>query len=204
MNYYHHNPCCWDYDGCEYSEFSPISKEEEHLRNQLRLLWEQHVYWTRLTILSLAAASPDLDFTTQRLLRNANDFALAFKPFYGRETAAEFGDLIKEHLVIAADLVKAAKAGNKQAAADAEKRWYENADEIVCFLNCINCYWGLRKMTAMWHKHLALTKDEAVAILTGKYEESIALFDEIEHQALMMADLFAKGIIKQFPAIFDC
>ncbi|MBP2655776.1 MAG: hypothetical protein H6Q73_3345 [Firmicutes bacterium] len=203
-NFHQNNPCCWDYDVCEYNELGSISKEEEHLRNQLRLLWEQHIYWTRLTIIGIADDSPDLAFTTKRLLRNANDFALAFKPFYGTKAAGEFGELIKDHLVIAANLVKAAKAGNKKAAADAEKLWYENADQIAYFLNRINCYWDLKEMTAMWHKHLALTKNEAVATLSGKYAESIALFDEIENQALMMADMFTNGIIAQFPAMFAC
>jgi hypothetical protein len=40
---------------------------------------------------------------------------------------------MRDHLVLAATLVKAAKAGNSQAAAEAEKKWYTNADEIAVF-----------------------------------------------------------------------
>ena len=54
----------------------------------------------------------------------------------------------------------------------------------------------------MLYKHLAMTKDEAVNILTGKYLESIYGFDEIEEQALVMADMMTNGIINQFPDIF--
>lgn len=54
----------------------------------------------------------------------------------------------------------------------------------------------------MLYKHLAMTKDEAVNILTGKYLESINGYDKIEEQALVMADMMTNGIINQFPDIF--
>ena len=60
------------------------------------------------------------------------------KPFYGNRIAARFSNLIREHLVIAAELVKAAKAGNQKAAAAAERRWYANGEEIAEFLSRIN------------------------------------------------------------------
>lgn len=175
-----------------------FSQEEVNLINLMRLLWTQHIYWTRLTIISIAHDLPDLDPTIQRLLRNATDFEMAFKPFYGDSIAHQFGMLIKEHLVIAAELVKAAKAGDKQKAADAEKRWYANADQIVYFLNQINPYWTVERMRSLWYEHLALTKAEAVARLSKEYAKDIAIFDQIEKEALMMADDFAYGIIRQF------
>lgn len=188
----HADPAVFSGDGCMFS------KEEVHLRDCFRLLWEQHVYWTRMVILGIAFDSPDLEQTTNRLLRNAPDFARVFCRFYGKKIASNFGHLIVDHLVIAAELVKAAKAGNSKAASDAEQRWYANADEIVCFLNHINPRWSVKHMRAMWYEHLALTKEEAVAILTKDYKKSIETFNQIEKEALMMADDFSNGIICQF------
>jgi hypothetical protein len=116
--------------------------------------------------------------------------------------ASKFSDLFKIHLVIAAELVKAAKAGNKDAAANSEKRWYANADEIANFLGRINPYWSQEDWQTMLHEHLALTESEAVNILTENYTKGIKLYDDIEKQALKMADVMAKGIIKQFPEKF--
>jgi hypothetical protein len=45
---------------------------------------------------------------------------------------------MKAHLVLAAQLVKDAKAGNSQAGEEAEKKWYANADEIAALLSSIN------------------------------------------------------------------
>ncbi|MBU3110009.1 acetylglutamate kinase [Clostridium lacusfryxellense] len=162
------------------------------------MLWEQHIVWTRMTILSIIKDLPDVDFVTNRLLQNPIDFKKVLKPFYGDEIASQFSDLFTSHLVIAAQLVNAAKAGYKDGAAAAEKNWYKNADEIAVFLGRINPYWSEQNWKKILYEHLKMTKSEAVDILTNNYEQSIADYDEIEKQALKMADVMAEGIVKQF------
>jgi len=179
-----------------------ISRAELCLSNELRVLWEQHVVWTRLTIISIAASLPDVDLVSRRLLRNPADFQLVLERFYGREIALRFAQLLTSHLVIAAELVTASKAGNSEAAADAERRWYANADEIAAFLARINPHWSEEEWRAMLHAHLALTKSEAVDLLTQDFPAGIAVYDEIEKQALMMADVMTEGIVRQFPRRF--
>jgi len=74
------------------------------LRERFRLLWLQHVYWTRMVIIAIAAGSPDLEATTRRLLRNAPDMGRLFGRFYGPDAATEITRLIRNHLTIAAPL----------------------------------------------------------------------------------------------------
>lgn len=179
-----------------------ISRAELTLSNHLRLLWEQHVYWTRMVILSMAFGLPDTQSVTNRLLRNPKDFEAALRTFYGEDIAAKFAELFTNHLTIAAELVKAAKEGNSAAAADAEKRWYANADQISIFLGGINPFWSVREWQRMLYDHLAMTKSEAVDILNQKYEDSINTFDRIEQEALVMADVMTQGIVRQFPQYF--
>jgi hypothetical protein len=155
-----------------------------------------------LTIVSMVFDLPDVDFVTNRLLRNPKDFEMLLSPLYGERIASAFADLFTSHLVIAAQLVQAAKAGDTEAAEDAEKSWYVNADEIAAFLGSINPYWSVQEWKTMLYEHLAMTKSEAVYILTGQYEESIDIFDRIEALALRMADVMTQGIIGQFPYRF--
>ncbi|MCR8641834.1 acetylglutamate kinase [Paenibacillus sp. N1-5-1-14] len=182
-------PCC-------------ITMSALQLSNSMRSVWEQHVAWTRMTIISIAAGLPDEKLVTERLLRNATDMAALLKPYYGNEIAAQFEALIRDHLVIADRLVKAAKAGNTAKVNEEEKNWYKNADDIVAFMNSINPFWPIYEMKPMFYEHLALTKKEAVARLQGNFAADIAAYDQIEAEALMMADLFTKGIIQQFPYAF--
>lgn len=173
------------------------------LKNHLHMLWEQHVTWTRLVIMSIVYGLPDADASTKRLLQNPKDFGAALRPLYGDASASRFTSLFTEHLVIAAQLVKAAKAGDNRAAADAEKRWYANADEIAAFLATINPYCSRDSWKAMLYDHLKMTKAEAVDMLTGKYQDSVTQYHEIEKQALEMADVMTSGILSQFPGKFN-
>ncbi|MFX3674608.1 MAG: LysM domain-containing protein [Paenisporosarcina sp.] len=99
-----------------------IIRAEHELKNNWRLIWEQHVNWTRMAIISLTFKLPDVNFVLTRLLQNATDMGNLLKPYYGEQLARQFSSLIKEHLVIAADLVKAAIAGNSVEVADIEKK----------------------------------------------------------------------------------
>lgn len=175
-----------------------FTRAQVKLMNDIRMLWEQHGVWTRSAIISLALDEPYTDLVINRLLRNPKDFEQALKSFYGNQVAAKFRDLLTSHLVIAAQLVKAAKAGDDKAAAETEKQWYNNADEIAALLGSINPYWSEEDWRIMMHRHLALVKAEAVDMLTKDYEAGIDVYDDIEKQALEMADEMSEGIIKQF------
>jgi len=179
-----------------------ITPSEEDLKLALRTLWNEHIVWTRLAIMSLAAGSDDKDSVSNRLLKNSGDMANALKPFYGNETGSKYGDLIKEHLVIAAGLVEAAKAGNTTGVNDADRKWHDNADKIAAFENTINPNLKLQDRKDMWNEHLNLTKTEAVAILTKDYPTSISTYDMIEQKAMMMADALTNAIVEQFPGKF--
>ncbi|WML37403.1 hypothetical protein [Clostridium sp. OS1-26] len=61
---------------CIYSEYgdyrqkyfhapTKISKSEVDLTNALRMLWEQHIAWTSMTIISIIASLPDVDLVTK-------------------------------------------------------------------------------------------------------------------------------------------
>lgn len=179
-----------------------INKKMLDVSNQFRLLWEQHGAWTRMAIRAIIFELPDEDLTIQRLLRNPVDFGFALRPYYGDVLAFKFKELLTTHLTLAANLVKAAKAGDTALAAEIEKKWYENADEIARFLASINPFWDENKWKEMLHQHLQYVKAEAVYTLEGNYAASIATYDEMELQILEMADYMSFGIIRQFPKKF--
>jgi len=169
----------------------------------MRKLWEDHITWTRMFIVSAVADLPDVGHAAERLLQNQADIGDAVKPFYGEAAGEQLTALLRDHILIAADLVTAAKAGDAAKVEDAKARWYTNADEIAAFLNSANPKnWPLDEMKAMMREHLDLTLEEAVARLTGNWAADIAAYDKIHQQALAMADMLSTGIIRQFPKQF--
>jgi hypothetical protein len=179
-----------------------ISGKELALRNDMRRLWEDHVTWTRLAVISLTTDSPDTEATVGRLLENQTDIGDAIKPFYGDAAGDELTRLLREHILIAADLIAAARAGDQAAVTEAQARWTANADEIASFLASANPAWQLDEMKAMLHEHLRLTTDEVVARLQADWAADVAAYDAIHLQALEMADMLSTGIVDQFPKRF--
>jgi hypothetical protein len=180
-----------------------VSRSELALRSDMRRLWEEHIVWTRLAIISLTTGSPDTDATVARLLKNQTDIGNAFKPFYGRAAGNAVTALLRDHILIAADLVGAAKAGDQAALASAQARWQRNADDIAALLNKANPrFWKLRETKAMLAEHLTLTTQEAVARLHGDWAADVAAYDRIHEHALGMADMLSSGLVKQFPRRF--
>ncbi|MDD6021773.1 MAG: acetylglutamate kinase [Oscillospiraceae bacterium] len=117
-------------------------------------------------------------------------------PIFGMRLAARFEELLTEHLLIAADLVNAAKNGEADKANFAREKWYRNADEIAVFLHCINRCWDEEKWRCMLYSHLEMTEKEATLRLQGNYAADINIFDDIENEAFQMADYMFCGIIK--------
>ena len=171
--------------------------------DEMRRLWEDHVTWTRLAIISLTTDAPDTEATVGRLLQNQDDIGDAIEPFYGEAAGEELTSLLRDHILIAADLIAAARAGDETAVEETQSRWTENADEIAEFLAGANPrFWDLEEMRAMLHEHLRLTTDEALARLQADWAADVAAYDEIHLQALGMADMLSNGIVGQFPARF--
>jgi hypothetical protein len=92
----------------------------------------------RMYIVSFLADLPDTEVVAQRLLRNQEDIGNAIKPFYGEDAGNWLTDLLNGYILVAVDLLKAAKAGDSNATAVSEKEWYQNADEIATFLSSAN------------------------------------------------------------------
>jgi hypothetical protein len=169
----------------------------------MRKLWEDHITWTRLAIVSLANDLPDTNATVDRLLQNQADLGDAIKPFYGDAAGDQLTALLRDHILIAAEIIQDAKAGNTTAMNDAIARWYANADDIAVFLHNANPEnWSLEDMKMMMHDHLDLTLQEAVAYLHGDYAGSVAAYEQVHAEILQMADMLSDGIIRQFPKKF--
>jgi len=177
------------------------SKADFH--DAMRKLWEDHVTWTRLFIVSAAAGLPDKDATTQRLLQNQTDIGNAVAEFYGRDAGNKLTALLRDHILIAADIVTAAKAGDNAKVASSNKKWQDNASEIATFLHGANPKnWPTATLQSAMKMHLDQTLDEATHQLKGDYAASVKDYERVVEHILGMADVLSDGIIKQFPAKF--
>jgi hypothetical protein len=170
--------------------------------DEWRKLWEDHITWTRVVIMGILDELPGTDVYITRLLKNYEDMEDALAPYYG-DDAEVLGDLIKDHLVIAAEILTAAHDGDTAAMNDAVERWYANAHDIAVQMNEMNPqFWPLEETEQMWVEHLDATLEEATTHLTGNFAGEVAAYDKVHNLALEMADFISNGVIRQFPGMF--
>lgn len=173
------------------------------LRAAMRKLWEDHITWTRLYIVSAVAGLPEKEATAVRLMQNQVDIGNAVKPFYGDAAGSKLTALLKDHITRTAAVLDAAMSGDQSALAKANAEWYANADEIATFLNAANPEnWPLGTMKAMMKEHLDLTLAEAVAHLKKDYKADVEAYDAVHRHILSLADALSAGLVQQFPAKF--
>ncbi len=172
----------------------PTLLDRDEFRRDMRALWEDHITWTRLFIVSAVDGLGDVDATAARLLRNQAEIGDAIKPFFGDEAGARLTELLNDHILTAGDLIAAAKEGDDKAVAKTSKAWYRNGNQIADFLADAGV--GSRsELRAMMKGHLDTTLDEAVARLSGDYEAEIAAYDEVRSHIHHMSDALADGIL---------
>lgn len=184
------------------SPLPAANDKQTAFQDAMRKLWEDHIIWTRVFIISAVADLPDKAAATERLLQNQVDIGNAIKPYYGDAAGDKLTTLLKEHITTAAEVVAAAKANDKAKLDDANKRWLANADQVAEFLSGANPNWPAADMRKMMRDHLDLTTAEAVARIKGDWKADVAAYDRVHEQILHMADMLSAGIIKQHSAKF--
>jgi hypothetical protein len=180
-----------------------ITARQLAFHDGMRKLWEDHITWTRLAIISFVGDLPDLQATEQRLLQNQTDIGNAIKPFYGKKAGNKLSSLLKQHILGAVNLLAAAKGGDQAKVAQASAAWNANGRQIADFLHSANPrQWPQKEMRTMMQEHLNETLKEAVDRLNGRYAADIRDYEAVHAHILEMADMLSNGIMKQFPARF--
>ena len=173
------------------------------LHDGMRKLWEDHVTWTRMAIVTFADGSAGFSASAQRLLQNQADIGSAIAAYYGPAAGARLTGLLHDHITIAVELLQAAKAGDVTAFTDARARWYANADQIAAFLASADPRsWPVAVVGPAMREHLDQTLAEASHELGGDYVGSVQDYDAIHRHILVMADLLSSGISRRFPERF--
>ena len=172
---------------------------DTQLRQDMRKLWTDHVVWTRDYIIAATTSQPDATAALNRLMKNQEDIGNAVAKFYGAAAGGQLTTLLKDHIAIAGDIVKAAMAGDKAGQKAADDRWHQNATQIADFLSKANPNLPRATLVDMMNTHLATTAAELTARLNKDWAGDVKAFDAVYDHILHMSDAIADGIAKQFP-----
>jgi hypothetical protein len=181
---------------------SPRGDAAVTLKQDMRKLWTDHVVWTRDYIIAATEKQPDATSALNRLMKNQDDIGNVVARYYGDAAGRQLTTLLKDHIAIAGDIVKAAMAGDKTGQKAADEKWHQNATQIADFLSKANPNWPRATLLDMMNTHLSTTSTELVARLNKDWDGDVKAFDAVYDHILHMSDALADGIVKQFPDKF--
>ncbi|RGX92971.1 LysM domain-containing protein [Roseburia sp. OF03-24] len=165
------------------------------LNEDMRLAWLNHVYWTRMYLMSAVADNADQQAVEERLLETADEITDVFARYLPIATTRQLRNLLTEHIEIGGQIIQALKAKNMSDYDALVKEWYRNANQMAALFASHNPYFESRETRNMLLNHLDLTREEIEQQVNGEYEQSIDVFRDVEQQALAMADYFARGLL---------
>jgi len=175
--------------------------EQQKTGDEMRRVWMEHVWWTRNVIIGIISDLPGTPEYTARLLQNPADMMAVFAPYYtaprDRAILAQLQSLFTDHLKTGGDIVTAAKAGNTALVTQLQTQWHQNSDQIAHAFAQLNPAYDETTVRNMMYTHLQLTTNEATQNLSHQYADEVKTFDQIQAEALMMADYFTAGLLAQ-------
>ena len=150
-----------------------LEGEQQALIGRLRQLWIQLAIWSRALIVSAAGSLGDIQAITDRLM--------------------EIPDISA-----AAALITAEKNNDIATVNQETENLYANADRIAGYLVGINSYWDLEQWKDFLDDYIEIFLAGLVARLEGNYPGEITIFDDLQNQAIKIADYMAQGIMQKF------
>lgn len=168
---------------------------KEDLRNILRLYLTQYSMWMRFYIVSLAADINDQEVIENRLLEIPIDIAGIFRIYYGDQTAAQIEDLLRGHIRLTMDLVKATITGDSNSFNHSAPQWMDNTKALSSELASINNKWNENQFENLFGNLLSMTLDEANKRKNKQYADDVYQYDNIEYFVLMIADVLWNGFM---------
>ncbi|SEO34991.1 glycosyltransferase [Paenibacillus sp. OV219] len=189
LDHSHNHQACW-------------TKPMWELKDNMRRLWTDHAIYAQSYIVSATSNLPDKDKVLERLLRNQQDIGNAIKPYYGEEAGNKLAALLREHILLAGQIVGAAMSGNQADLAKFNKAWYQNADDLAKFLSGANPNWSYNDLKSLLDRHLEFVAAQLTTRLKKDWNGQIKAFDDGLTHLYMLSDTLANGIMKQFPDKF--
>jgi len=181
----------------------PSSQSSINFRLALRELWQYQVTWTRSYIVSTLANLEDVAVVKDKLVKNQEKIGGLITPYYGGFAGNDLANLLREHIVIAVEMIRAVKAKDDRALQAAMEKGRSNADQLANLLSrAKNPFWDKNHLKEMFYKHLEYINMQVNYRIQKEWGLEIDAYDDGLAHVLQLADILADGIVHQFPDKF--
>lgn len=172
------------------------------LRMEMRRVWDDQAIFTRNFIVSTLAMQEDQGPVTQYLIEHQDVIAAAIEPFYGADASKQLGVLLREHVILTADLVRTISEGDVERVPRLRAYWFENVQQIASYLATLNPRWNEAQLEDSFERYLDLTMDEIEGRSIRNWDWDVTAYERVGDHTAHLADFLSNGIVAQFPERF--
>ncbi len=159
-----------------------------------RLFYRRLTIWTREYIISRYLGIGTQEELFSRFYLETLDAGNFVRPFFGREAADRYSQLLSTYAIALRDLISAQLEGNTEAINQNVNRLYQDLDERASFIASINPYVNKTEWVKQLQTYLQYTIEEANNFITGNYRNDIELFDRLTELSNQLGDAVAQSL----------
>ncbi len=178
------------------SNFDPqcITYSQMNLIFNTRLFYRRLTIWTREYIVSryLGLGTPEELFS--RFYLETLGSGNFIRPFFGREAANHYSQLLSTYAIAIRELISAQLEGNTEAANQSVNRLYQDVYERASFVTSINPYVNEAEFRKLLETYLQYTIEEANQFVSGNYRSDIELFDRLAALGNQLGDAASESL----------
>jgi hypothetical protein len=183
-------------------------------RMDSRSIWAKYAWGLLNYGISMNAGLPVMEQVEARVFKNARALGDFITPYYGITAGLRFGDLLSSIGQVGIDVVKATK--EKESLDKYKVMWADHIATLAEFLNELNPNnWPEVTTTEYLTNMVSFWVDEIQARAANNQSADEAAIESLNklivmgipnsvpsHKASSLSDLFSRGIIAQYPALF--
>jgi hypothetical protein len=168
------------------------------LNKNLGKIWKDHMNYARNYMISALSHLGDANLGAESLPGNLDNLKEAVRPYFGEKAGRELEALVREHILVTAAFVHAAKLGKHGNPTAAKKQWNTNADKLAALLSGIHPSWQKETLVESLEKHLLFTSQEIVSRHHRDWDAAEQAREKGVAQMHTLADMVTSGIIRDF------
>ena len=168
---------------------------EVDLPSTMRKLWTDHGVYTKFVLNSIVDGTSDVEQLLPRLMANQTDIGEQLKYVVGDEAGENLTRVLKEHIRLAGEVMKAAITGDSQLVAVAVDVLFANSRDVAIVISSFNPEkLPMVFVLAMFDEHNQFVIDMTVARIRGEFKREIELYDAYYNELLEMSDMIVAGL----------
>jgi hypothetical protein len=158
------------------------------LKSALRKLFTDHGVWTKFVLNAIVDGTADVNAGLARLMRNQEDIGNAVAMVAGQEYGSGLTVLLKQHISLAGDVMKAAVANDPQLQTKIDLLFANSilVGRALSILNPVKL--PVDEMVTMFNRHNQFVIEMTTSRIAGKYEDEVRLFDGYYNELLELSD----------------